>query len=246
MLTAIKPYLFPVVDQETYGVVCFAPTHTVANAVSQGILNTSPMTIYWPRRGNSAQPDEGYNDRNDLNSTLVFKLPPKAVSSGYVTSDCNVAQAVSHTASGRPFDFVPMEPGAITEQWRAKRSLANDRVDALDQLERRCEKYLLRTGHFISDPLFLAYIGHELALCRPLEGHYTALFADWGSINDVSAAAAYNELNMTWHSAGIATVKLHALWTKYVRLINQQHSGEAMENCVKVQFEGEIRFGKRP
>jgi hypothetical protein len=163
---------------------------------------------------------------------------------GFVASDCNVARAEYDKLSTRPWDFKAMSADATTAEWIAQRALAADRIAALDLLERRCEKYLARTQHFVGDPVFLAYLGPELAQCDPSSEQYTGLVKDWAQINGVSNRAAYDELTMQWHSAGIATVHIHALWSKYLRLINQQTDRQAMEQLVKVQFEGEIRFGK--
>jgi hypothetical protein len=245
MLTTSRPYLWPIVDQETLGVVCFASTVTVAQAVAQGLINSAAMTVWYPQ-GRSPSPAVGYNTTQDQHWTLVFNQAQGSGSPSFVTSDCNVAQPRVDAVSTRPLDFVAMPPEQITTQWLALRALASARAAAMDLLERRCEKYLARTHNFIGDSQFLAYVGPQLALCQPDRDYYAPLILDWAQINGVAPSAAYDELNMQWHSAGIATVNIHALWHKYLRLINQQTDRKAMEQLVKVQFEGEIRYGKRP
>lgn len=245
VLTVARPYLWPVVDQGTYAVLCFAASNTVAQAVAQGILNSAAMTVWYPQ-GRAPSPATGYNTTQDQHWTLVFNQAQGSGSPGFVTSDCNVAQPRVDAVSTRPLDFVPMPAEQVTVEWLGLRSLASARASALDLLERRCEKYLARTHNFIGDSQFLAYVGPQLALCNPAEDRYAPLIQDWAQINGVTAAVAYAELSMQWHSAGIATVNIHALWHKYLRLINQQTDRKAMEQMVKVQFEGEIRFGKRP
>lgn len=245
MLDVQKPYLFPVVDQESFRVLCFCLNPTIANAVSQGILNSSPMTVHYPLFG-VPDPTKDYNTDIDRNIVLVLKMPDfnKIHPGGYVTSDCNIAMIVDSTPTGRFFDFIPASQTA-DQNWREKRKLATDRNTALELLERRCDKYLTRTTYFTGDPIFLSYIGQRLADCKPELGYYDKIICDWAEINEISPAAAYNELKMTWDSAGIATTKIHALWSKYVRKINTLQDLQKMKYHVQVEFEGEIRFGKK-
>lgn len=244
MLDVEKPYLYPVVDQETFRVLCFCLNSTIANAVSEGLLNSSPMTVHYPLAGLAMNPVKDYNTDSQKTLALVLKMNAtnKLTAGGYVTSDCNVAKVVDQTPTGRVLDFVVADSDS---DWQARRRLAQQRNDAIELLERRCDRYLSRTSYFTGDPVFLPYLAQQLALCRPELADYTAVIRDWAEIQEIEPARAYDELKMIWDSAGIAAVKVHALWRKYVRLINQLDNRRDMDACVQVQFESEFRFGKR-
>lgn len=242
MLAQNKPYIYCLVDQASFRLVARVATAAQANALAQGLINTSPMTVYYPPQAQITPLLDRLAQDPEVNLTLVLKMNPtnQLTQGGYVVSDCNVCQIVKSTPTGRYLDFVPVEPTAVTAEWQELRLLANRRASAVDQLERRCERYLTRTSSFSGDPVFLQYIGQQLPL-----GPTQPVFADWAEINGCSQQAAYDELNMIWHSTGIAVTKVQALWSKYVRKINQLREQAELDRCVQVEFESEFRFGKR-
>lgn len=242
MLAQSKPYVYCLVDQASFRLVARTASAVQANALAQGLINTSPMTVYYPPQAQITPLLDRLAQDPEVNLTLVLKMNPtnQLTQGGYVVSDCNVCQIVKSTPTGRYLDFVPVEATAVSAEWQALRLLANRRSSAIDQLERRCDRYLTRTSSFSGDPIFLQYIGQQLT-----QGPDAPVFADWAEVNGSTRQAAYDELSMIWHSSGIAVTKIQALWSKYVRKINQLTEQTDLDRCVQVEFESEFRFGKR-
>lgn len=243
MLDAVKQYLFLVVDQETFGVVTRCPTISIANAVSKGILNTSPMVVFYPYTSISGGIN-AYRDDLKLNYQLV-RRGSKIVNTGYIASECNVAKIVEETPSKRFFDLVEYPKELLSQDWYAKRHLANIRADALMVLEQRCERYLSRSKHFIGDEIFLQFLGKELDLCDPKTVSYTPAIQEWADINNRQVDSAYQELKMHYESSSISVMRIHALWNKYVEIINSKKEKSEMEDALFFQLESEFRFGSR-
>jgi hypothetical protein len=243
MLEAVKQYLFLVVDQETFGVITRCPTISIANAVSKGILNSSPMVIFYPYTGISGGINI-YRDDISLNYQLV-RRGSKIVNTGFIASECNVAKIVEETPSKRFFDLVEYPKEFLSQDWYAKRWLGNARADAIMILEQRCERYLSRSKHFIGDEMFLQFLGKELDLCDPKTTTYTPAIQEWADINNRAVDAAYQELKMNYESSNISVMRIHALWNKYVEIINSKTEKSDMEDALFMQLESEFRFGSR-
>jgi hypothetical protein len=243
MLEAVKQYLFLVVDQETFGVITRCPTISIANAVSKGILNSSPMVIFYPYTSISGGIN-AYRDDISLNYQLV-RRGSKIVNTGFIASECNVAKIVEETPSKRFFDLVEYPKEFLSQDWYAKRWLANARADAIMVLEQRCERYLSRSKYFIGDEMFLQFLGKELDLCDPKTTTYTPAIQEWADINNRTVDAAYQELKMNYESSNISVMRIHALWNKYVEIINSKTEKSDMDNALFMQLESEFRFGSR-
>lgn len=243
MLEAVKQYLFLVVDQETFGVVTRCPTISIANAVSKGILNTSPMVIFYPYTSVIGGVNS-YRDGPEINYQLV-RRGSKIVNTGYIASECNVAKIVEETPNKRFFDLIEYPKEFLNPRWYAKRSLANIRADAMMVLEQRCERYLSRSKHFIGDEMFLQFLSRELDRCDPKTVNYTAAIQEWADINNRTVDDAYQELKMHYESSSISVMRIHALWNKYVDIINSKSEKSEMEDALFLQLESEFRFGSR-
>jgi len=243
MLDATKQYLFLVIDQETFGVITRCPTISIANAVSKGILNSSPMVVFYPYMGVSGGINS-YRDNLNVNFQLV-RRGSKIVNTGFITSECNVAKTVDETPSKRFFDLVEYPRELITEEWIAKRKLGNARADSLMVLEQRCERYLSRTKHFIGDEIFLNFLSKELTNCNDEQDYYTPAIHEWADINNKTVGAAFQELVMYYESASISVLRVHALWNKYTEIINSTTDITQMEDALFLQLEAEFRFGSR-
>ncbi len=243
MLDAVKQYLFLVVDQETFGVVTRCPTISIANAVSKGMLNTSPMVIFYPYVGIAG----GINTYRENLSTnyQVIRRGSKIVNTGFISSECNVAKIVEETPSKRFFDLIDLPKELVTNEWIEKRKLGNARADALMVLEQRCERYLSRVKHFIGDEIFLNFLSKELIQCNPSTNSYTPSLIEWADINNKLPCDAYQELTMYYESASISVMRIHALWTKYSEIINSTTNQAEMDDALFIQLEAEFRFGSR-
>ncbi len=243
MLDATKQYLFLVVDQETFGVVTRCPTISIANSVSKGILNTSPMVIFYPYVGVVG----GINTyRDNLNTNFqLIRRGSKIINTGFISSECNVAKIVDETPSKRFFDLVDLPKEFLTEAWLEKRKLGNTRADALMVLEQRCERYLSRVKHFIGDEIFLNFLSKELYNCNPDNGNYSHSIIEWADINNKTPSDAYQELKMYYESSSISVMRIHALWNKYSEIINSVTDQNQMEEALFIQLEAEFRFGSR-
>lgn len=172
MLNLPKQYLYLVVDQINKSILASCSSASIANAVSTGIFNSSPMTIWFPYVGTS-HPIIKYNSGTDTNYTLVRQSKTKFnnIDTG-INSDSNIYKLVNETPSGRMFDLEPMDPALIDEAWIQKRKLANFRTELMTSLEVYCERYISRNVTFCADELLFPYLQKQIDECDPEQDYY--------------------------------------------------------------------------
>jgi hypothetical protein len=66
---------------------------------------------------------------------------------------------------------------------------------------------------------------------------------EWAKIQDISESDARKDLEVKVKSAQLITLRLSAIWEKYVKRINSLNSFEEIDNCVKYDLEIELRSG---
>jgi hypothetical protein len=237
MLNGLKQFLFLVVDQETKGILTKCSSMNTANAVSKGILNSSPMLVPYPYLNHDVK---NYNFDCNLNYKLVRKtnFPEKLMA-----SEMSVYAAVTDTNTKNIFELVPI---SANDLWLEKRKLANFRSLKMEFLEVTCERYMSRIKNYTGDELFFQYLGKQLDLVNIEIEYFPDGIKEWAEINEVSNNAAYYELKMIYDSLGITMFRIHALWTKYVEQINKTFSEEDFEKmCSFSHIESEFKFGKK-
>lgn len=237
MLNGLKQYLFLVVDQETKGILTKCSSMNIANIVSKGILNSSPMLVRYPYLNHDIV-------RYATDITLNYKLVKETSSFvGNMPSEVNVYESVEKTNSRNVFELVPID---TNEAWLEKRKLANFRSLKLEYLESTCERYMSRVKNFSGDSVFFQYLGAQLNLVDATNNYYPDSIIEWAHINEVSNDAAYYELKMTYDSAGITLFRIHAIWTRYSEKINNISTEEEFNNLnLFSNIETEFKFGKK-
>jgi hypothetical protein len=226
-----------VVDLTNYGVLTSSNSISVANAVAQGLLNTSVLDIWLPER---LQYFRDFAYVLDKNCTVV-----RQTSRASATSDANIGRAISKTPSGRMFDVTDTPAEEVTETWLARRQLANDRQDSLALLERKIERYASRTKNFTGDELFIPFMSQQLSQCDHVRNIYTPAVTEWAAIAGLSPAVAFNELSMKVSGCLLSVSRLNAIWVKYAARVNSFDTKAEMTQCLHDQLEMELRSGSR-
>jgi hypothetical protein len=133
------------------------------------------------------------------------------------------------------FALVPMP--TPTSNFLKKKSLSITRAIGLIALEQKIERYLVRAKFFCGDEIFIPFIAEELKKQESLP------ILEWARIQDISEDAARKDLEIKVKSAQLITLRLSAIWEKYVKRINALDSYESIDNCVKHDLEIELRSG---
>jgi len=246
MLDGIKQYLYLVVDQETYGVLTRCRSSNIANAVCKGIPNSSAMVIHYPYMG-LKHGINGYEKSTVDNFKLIRKnISFKFSNASINDTEANVCEHTDQTPSGRIFDLVDFPQNLKTHEWEEKRKLANFRAEKIGNLETRCERYMSRVKQFSGDTLMLDYLSVQLREVDIEKNYYPHSIVEWSQINSVSPEAAYYELKMYYDSLSISIFRIHAIWTKYVKILNSINNEDQLsENSVFLNLESDLKFGER-
>jgi len=233
MLDGFKQYLFLVVDQETKGILTKCSSMNTANAVSKGILNSSPMLVPYPFM---SLKHEIINYRNNvsINYKLIKNINyPLSI----MDSEINVYDTVVNPISKTMFDLIKIDN---SDDWTKKRSLANFRSEKMEILENICERYISRVKNFPGDDLFFHYIGLELSKEK------SNSIKEWAEMNEITEDAARQELTMMYDSTGIILIRIQAVWNRYVNIINNMSDFKTFEeNQIISKIESELKFGKK-
>lgn len=218
MLSVSKQYLYLVIDQINKCVITTTTSISTANAVSNGILNSSPMIIWFPYFDNTHDIVKANRNEN-----INYKLVRKFVThnkGGTTVADSHMYECVEETPSGRMFDLVPMDVNLITSEWTNRRRLGNFRASLMMELEMYCERYLARTINFCGDELLFPYLQKQIELSNPEIEYYSPGIQEWALLNEIDSADAYQELKMKYDSACINTMRVNAFWNKLVNKFN--------------------------
>jgi len=229
MYTGVKQYLFLVVDQESKGILTSCSSPTIANSVSKGIINSSPMTVHFLHLG-TGHPINNYRNTIENNYKLVSNNPSMG-------SEVNVSEYVKKTISGKLYDLEEFFPD---QQFLEKRNLANTRCRSISELETFCERYLSRIKNYAGDDILFLALEKDIEYYN-LTGKYSNGIIEWAEINNVSLDAALQELKMLLDTAKITAVRIHAIWNKYVNYIN---SLSEYDPDLGIKIQAELRFGE--
>jgi hypothetical protein len=220
MLSVPKQYLYLVIDQTNKCVITTTNSVSTANAVSNGILNSSPMIVWFPyadTKHNIAQA----NRNETINYKLVRQVGNHLYTGGVSIADTHMFEPVEKTPSGRMFDLIEMDNNLITPEWIKRRQLGNFRAGLIMELEMYCERYLSRTINFCGDELLFPYLQKQIELSDPTLEIYAPGIQEWALINEIPVADAYQELKMKYESSCITVMRIHSFWNKFVNKFNK-------------------------
>jgi hypothetical protein len=194
-----------VVDLLTGGVLCRARSAANAHAVSLGFVNAIPAIL----------PTSVPWD--------VARVPPTADFND-LTQNYQYAKNVFVTA---------LPQHLITKEWLDRRTLAIARADALWAWEVCCKKYLAeRSFDYYFPGAMDAYLGEQLRACDPKTNTYTPAIIEWATISQVEPETAYQELKLRHDSLGLRLLRNHALYFRYVRILNSIDTPHMLKDVV--------------
>ena len=204
-----------VVDQETFFILCSTESIQVANALCEGLINTSTMVV--------STNDEYSETRNQM---LVQNRANNKLGEGNAAKHCDdLPKDVRHGLRNY---------GEIDSRLRQKRELCLLRKEGLEILEQNCIRFSSRNVNFINDDVFLYSIGNAL------KDTNSAMIQEWADIKQLSYDEAKNELQMIHDSVTISTVKINAVWRKFVDKINTLSTRTDIITWAMYNFEREL------
>lgn len=213
------------IDQETFGVLTQVRSIPILHALSLGIANSSAMNVFLPK----------VNVFQTLQSGNVI-LGRKSAQA-LIPSECNVAKSMTSTPDDLLFALVPF-PNASAD-FIAKKQLASIRAVGLSILEQKIERYLTRAKTFTGDEILVPFLNEEL------KKDSSPAINEWARIQELSLTEAKADLEIKIKSAQLITLRLHAVWEKYVRKINSLYTLDDINKCVKYDLEIELRSGSQ-
>jgi hypothetical protein len=221
------------VDQETFGVLSYSSSLTVVHALSDGIPNSSVMSVTFPF-GFDKLKGTGLEFRLDENYILLQSSP-----TAFIASECNVAKASPSLPPGKLFDLIDME--TVTDEWTEKKKIAKRRNLGLWLLEQKIERYIARAKFFLGDDILIPFMTSEIAKCNFDNNVYSDVITEWATIANVTPAEAYHILSNKISSTNIIVSRLHALWFKYVNKINSIDDEQSILQLVRYNLESDLR-----
>lgn len=207
MTDPVKQYLYLVVDRENKFVISICPSPSIANALSNGFLNSSVMVIYWPflTLSKSNLLTHGTDYRINFKVTRLTKNIPLR------GSEVNVAEPSKKTTSNLFYDLVEIDFSELHNDWHIKRKLANKRLYLMTYLERAIDRYMIKYKEFSYDELFYSAIKDELK---------NETLKDYAEILGMTEKESISHLKNKLESMTIYVIRMRAFWEKYVNYIN--------------------------
>jgi hypothetical protein len=222
------------IDQESFGIIAFNTSITVMHALSDGIQNSSVMSV-------SLMPSDdrfrGAGFDYPINSNhILLRSNPQAL----IPSECNVAKVAN---INQMFAVTDMDANLVTPEWIAKKQLAKSRLLAIWLLEQKIERYITRAKFFTGDEYLVPFMQEEFKKCDFDNGVYSDAIIEWASIAGMTPGEAYHVLSNRVASSNLIVSRLHALWFKYVNKINLLNNSEELLDLVRSNLESELRSG---
>lgn len=221
-----------VIDQISFGILAWCPSPTVANALSKGILNSSPMAV--THHIESAIDTDSWQTVRNNSVSPAYILEMQKGNSAMSIGEASVAKYIPPDKSGKLFNLCEFtNPG---EAFLKSRSIAIKRSIALSKIENICLRYSINTQIIFNDRDLYIHLNDHLQ-----SGQYSTLIKDWADINSISYEQAFNLLKLYYTSHSVFQIKIHAMCHKYFSLISQLDSIEEIDKLSNYQFESELR-----
>jgi hypothetical protein len=194
---------YAVFDTATRIILVFPQSYTTAVYVSQGMLNTEPILIPTSLKRVGDELKQ-YNLNAD-----VLKLTPK---------------------QGHWVSLVPDH--LINDQLMKQREIARLRSEYIYVLEQQFKIQNARSMlHF--DEHVSTYLIDEINKSEPMTNTYGKGIVEYANIQNISAAAAYQELKFMIESSGLIKIRNYAWFSEYVRKFNGLTTKEELQAEVK-------------
>lgn len=215
-----------VVEQETFIIIGKTENIRVANALSRGIMNVSPMLVSFDKK---IDPSKNY---------LLLKMENSVWRDG---SSNTAMPSRELNKSQKKYDILEVEQ--IPEKIKRIKEIFEIRKKGLELLDQNCMRYTSRLFNFFGDHLFYSSILKEIEKSNPKSNYYSDGILDWAHISNTTPNSAYQQLKLEYDSISISMIKMHALWSKYVERINSMSNEDQIIQLVNQDFELEIFLG---
>ena len=108
----------------------------------------------------------------------------------------------------------------MNKKWEDYRDLILKKAYYLGLWEFRVRQQLHRINDFYGLSSMMPFLTEQLSLCDPKNNYYTDPILEWADIQEVLPNVAYQELKMKQYGHGVVYLRSHALYSKYVRVLN--------------------------
>jgi hypothetical protein len=180
-----------VIDELTHGILCESISISIAHSVSLGFINSSVKILA------SSLPwlENNYNyNYNDIGQHYEFKK----------------------------MKILPLKENLINDEYLNIKRLAILRNSYHRSWETKCKQHLQNRNHDYHGLSMLGgYLNIQLEQCKPQLNFYTSAIHEWAIISEVPVATAYQELRIKSDTIGIQYLQNHAIYQKYVNLLNK-------------------------
>lgn len=226
MLNSLDKLKVFVVDNETFGILTETSSVSVANAITNGLVNTTTMVVFI---------------KVDMMSNKNYILLGHPVTRKFGEGNAAKIEFVDEKGTRHGVKEFLNPP----ERFLKRKSLARKRQYGLENIENHCKRYLARTIDYFEDDLFYHTLSKELNLCDPENEIYSDLFKEYSMIRGLEPRNVYYELKMKMQSAEITNFKFHAMWIKFSERINELEDLKEIHELTMLKFEREMMFGER-
>lgn len=190
---------FIIVDMETDGILCESTTPSIAQSVSLGFMNSTIKML--PMSFSRFAEEYGKYNFNQLENF-------------YTHQNMKVEK---------------MNPALVTDKWINAKKLAHLRNNFHTAWEARCKQFLQNRNHdFHTLGVFDGYLWNQIEKCDPKNNYYTQAIQEWASISDILPDVAYQELKIRAESIALQYIRNHAVYQRYVQLINKERTEKEM------------------
>ena len=128
--------------------------------------------------------------------------------------------------------IMPMPDHLKTDDFYAKKTLAQERAKYIYALEVYFQMYLTRVVDFY-DQATEAYIISELDQCNPLANYYTYGIQEYARVLDIHPETAYKEFKLRYDTQMLARMRNLAMFQKHLDLMNQCTTKEQLQDALK-------------
>lgn len=197
-----------VVDKETFGIYYHTKSIVVANALSEGLLDSFVRIL------RTSQP--WFRDKLYQN----FKEKSSAIQN----NELDNLQLIFNRQTKEDIIFdLPNE--LQNEKYRALTQLSRIRAPYLENLEKTMIEQLGKVSTYLNfaiNPI----LRQELHKCSEDTLEFSPIIIEYATINGIPVRSAFNELQMKLNTSDLIYMRNYSFFTKYVRLFNQTTTKE--------------------
>jgi len=215
-----------IVDQNSFYILNEVENTRIANAICRGILNISLMIV---------SVDDNYSSEKNY---ILCQQPSIHMGKYGAGNEAEIltTEIIFGKHKIKEIDFIPDKIIRLKE-------IISIRKIGFEILEQNLFRYMGLYSRFSEDDMLLHIVSKELDSCDPKNNVFSNGIHSWAKIMNVSVETAYKELKFDYDCTSVTILKLHAVWNKFMNLINSLNTLEEILQCVQINFETEIFVG---